>query len=100
MPGLYGSAYIDAIRGMIREQKSKITHNVTEKSSSRTRFSQSAEAIAEFIDLLPENSKIRLSREMLVEGKGILSRQKRKGGVKKLTSVIQRLERLISMGIS
>lgn len=100
MPGIYGSAYMDSVRGMIREQKTKITHRASEKSPGRARFSQSAETIAEFMDLLPEAAKQRLSREILVEGKGILSRQKRKAGVKKLASVIQRLERLVSMGVS
>lgn len=100
MPGLYGSAYIDAIKGLIREQKSKMTHGVSNSFTKRTRFSQAAETIAEFMDLLPEAAKLRLSREILVEGKGILSRQKRKAGVKKLASIIQRLERLVSMGLS
>lgn len=99
LPGVYGSAYIDNVRTMIKEQKNKLTHGANEKSSHRARYSQSAETIAEFMDLLPEAAKLRLSREILVEGKGILSRQKHKAGVKKLASVIQRLERLVSMGI-
>lgn len=98
LPGLHGYTYMDVIKGLLREQKRKITHRDRKISKSRERHSQTAETIAEFFDLLPDGAKHRLSRELLVEGKGVLSRHKRKAGVKSLASTIQRLERLVNAG--
>lgn len=98
LPGPFGSTYQDTLKALIREQKSKIMHGTIGVSTSKKRFSQASETIAEFLDLLPDRPKSRLTRELIVEGKGILSRQKRRAGVRNLASIIQKLESLVSMG--
>jgi hypothetical protein len=98
LPGPYGSAYIDSIRALIREQKMKMTHRENGISPKKSKFTQTAETIAELIDFASDAARARISKEVLLEAKGILSRQRNKAGVRTLASIVQRLEKQLSLG--
>lgn len=100
MPGLYGSTYIDIMKSLIREHRFRATDGDQSEGTGGKKYSPAAQILAELFDLFPSMAKIRLAREMLLEGRGILSRQKRRAGLKAMTTGIQQLEKLISAGLN
>ena len=98
LPGPHGSAYMDCIRSLIREQKYLQNQSTNKPSTGKQKHSSTAYTVAELLDLLPGAAKQRLAGEILLESKGILARQRRKAGVKAMSSAISKLEDLVSLG--
>lgn len=96
--GPYGSAYADAIKRLINSQKSRHAQSTNKQATSKSHYSQTAQAVAQLLDTLPPHAKQRLSREILSESRVALARQRNKAGVKTITSVIERLGELVALG--
>jgi len=99
MSGLYGSAYIDVMKTLIREYRTKASAVGIKESRDSKNFSPVALILAELFDLFPGTAKIRLAREVLLEGKGILHRHKRRAGITDLAARIQMLDKLVSRNL-
>jgi hypothetical protein len=98
LPGPYGSTYSDCLNGMLAEKKSKQFQTAIKSGAAKTRYTPTADTVAQLLDKLPAELKVKLTRDILKASKVVLSRQRHKPGVRTLTSVIDRLGELLAQG--
>ncbi len=99
-PGPYGNAYMDCIRALIQNYKYSQIQLPNKQGAGAVKLSKTAETIGELIDLLPDSSKRKVNKEILDESRGVQARQKRRPGLQRMASVIQRLETLANLGMA
>lgn len=90
--GPHGSACSDLLKRMLAEQQERTRKKA--HSEQEDIYSLVGLAVAKLVEALPEGSQRRLIAEILPPAKAILSRQRKKPGVRTLALHIERLEEL------
>lgn len=97
--GPYGGAYSDSIRKLVRENKSRQIQSANKQGTTKTHYSQTGQAVAQLLDKVPNQFRSRIVKELVNESKVIVARQRNKAGVKAITSLIEKLENLLGLGV-
>lgn len=98
LAGPYGSAYSESLKRLIREHKSRQSLPANGQPLGKFRHSETAQVVAQLLDTLSPQAKLKLAREIHAESRVALARQRNKAGVKTITSVIERLGELVTLG--
>lgn len=99
LPGKYGTTYKREMRQLVEENREAAAHQeVGAGTIAQQSGSESASLLYEFFELLPSRSRQSALEEVILLGRIYAGRQAGKPGVKRLQSLLDRMERLYEMG--
>lgn len=96
LPGVYGGTFSELTRKLLGQHRERVETKIPKLKGEQYSSSPITLAAADLIDALPETTRARVSSEILPAAKAVLSRQRKKPGVRTLALTIERLEELTS----
>jgi hypothetical protein len=94
LPGTYGGTFLEIAKALLNEHRLRSQTKNQMVKDEQYSHSDLSRAAASVIDALPESSRKKVAAEILPAAKAVLSRQRKKPGVRTLASNIERFEEL------
>lgn len=99
LPGQHGSAYKRELKRLMEENRMQVAEAAGKRpAESPKEGSETAVLLYEFFELLPSRNRARALEEIIMQGRVYAGRQAGKPGVRKLQSLLERLNHLMEMG--
>lgn len=99
LPGQHGSAYKRELKRLLEENRTQVAEAASKRAAEEPKVgSETASLLYEFFELLPSRNRVRALEEIIMQGRVYAGRQAGKPGVRKLESLLERLDHLMEMG--